>query len=374
MTLRCWIMGFMMCAGKDAEKALRTFRQRLGVAMTRFRDLCDDGRLPPSLRVWQATMCDNAKEDCTFLCGRHGLEDVPGSVAMTRFRDLCDDGRLPPSLRVWQATMATLQRAHGLTLQEGGEVVHRLAGTMPHPDLSWHLKARVAYAETLTLSMSVEMQFVAVAVDKQAVCTAADAQWQEGRDVLIMVMQHSKNLGATATLVSAQIALARHMQQAAINIFRKLSIASDLHLTAARRSTEVNLQQVLIKQAVNLANATLTVARTLRPSTTATPTANEKAARDVLEAAKRLETRQGQPPNQEETQAIYAALKAADPTLAGGGWYASSHMMRCPNGHAYFIGECGGATQESRCLECGAVIGGTGHRLAAGNTPASTAI
>lgn len=62
----------------------------------------------------------------------------------------------------------------------------------------------------------------------QAVCTAADAQWQEGRDVLIMVMQHSKNLGATATLVSAQIALARHMQQAAINIFRKLSIASDL--------------------------------------------------------------------------------------------------------------------------------------------------
>lgn len=57
----------------------------------------------------------------------------------------------------------------------------------------------------------------------------------------------------------------------------------------------MNLQQVLIKQAVNLANATLTVARTLRPSTTATPTANEKAARDVLEAAKRLETRQGQP-------------------------------------------------------------------------------
>ena len=47
-----------------------------------------------------------------------------------------------------------------------------------------------------------------------------------------------------------------------------------------------------------------------------------------------------------------------------GGWY------KCPKGHIYAIGECGGANQESKCPECGAVIGGTGHTLAAGNVHA----
>lgn len=32
-------------------------------------------------------------------------------------------------------------------------------------------------------------------------------------------------------------------------------------------------------------------------------------------------------------------------------------------GHVYMIGDCGGATVESRCPECNAAIGGSGHRL-----------
>ncbi|KAI6651709.1 NFX1-type zinc finger-containing protein 1 isoform b precursor [Oopsacas minuta] len=39
------------------------------------------------------------------------------------------------------------------------------------------------------------------------------------------------------------------------------------------------------------------------------------------------------------------------------GWY------RCPNGHLYGIGDCGGAVVEAKCNECGAKIGGTGHRV-----------
>ena len=39
------------------------------------------------------------------------------------------------------------------------------------------------------------------------------------------------------------------------------------------------------------------------------------------------------------------------------------HWYTCPNGHVYAIGECGGATQEGTCPECGARIGGTSHRL-----------
>ncbi len=47
------------------------------------------------------------------------------------------------------------------------------------------------------------------------------------------------------------------------------------------------------------------------------------------------------------------------------------HLFKCPNGHPFFIGECGGPTDESKCLECGERVGGQGHRLAAGNTAAS---
>ena len=45
-----------------------------------------------------------------------------------------------------------------------------------------------------------------------------------------------------------------------------------------------------------------------------------------------------------------------------GAWY------KCPQGHPYAVGECGGATQEGKCPECGGKIGGQNHRLAEGNT------
>ncbi len=41
---------------------------------------------------------------------------------------------------------------------------------------------------------------------------------------------------------------------------------------------------------------------------------------------------------------------------------------RCPQGHTYVIGECGGAMQAARCPECGSGIGGTGHTLDSTNT------
>ena len=44
--------------------------------------------------------------------------------------------------------------------------------------------------------------------------------------------------------------------------------------------------------------------------------------------------------------------------------------LRCPNGHAYVIGNCGGAMQRSRCPECGVTIGGGDHTLAQGNARA----
>ena len=46
-------------------------------------------------------------------------------------------------------------------------------------------------------------------------------------------------------------------------------------------------------------------------------------------------------------------------------WY------RCPNGHLYVVGECGGPMQESKCPECGQIIGGRNHIPANRNVAAN---
>ena len=43
------------------------------------------------------------------------------------------------------------------------------------------------------------------------------------------------------------------------------------------------------------------------------------------------------------------------------------HWFKCPNGHYYCIGECGGATEEGNCPDCGKRIGGQSHALRADN-------
>lgn len=47
------------------------------------------------------------------------------------------------------------------------------------------------------------------------------------------------------------------------------------------------------------------------------------------------------------------------------------HWFKCPNGHFYAIGECGGAMEEAKCIECKSSIGGSDHRLRSDNRFAS---
>lgn len=46
---------------------------------------------------------------------------------------------------------------------------------------------------------------------------------------------------------------------------------------------------------------------------------------------------------------------------------SQGHWYKCPRGHVYAIGECGGANEGGKCPECNAPIGGVSHRLAEGN-------
>ncbi|KAK3861791.1 hypothetical protein Pcinc_032265, partial [Petrolisthes cinctipes] len=47
------------------------------------------------------------------------------------------------------------------------------------------------------------------------------------------------------------------------------------------------------------------------------------------------------------------------------------HCYKCPKGHIYCIGECGGAMEESSCPHCHATIGGRKHKLRRDNSVAS---
>ena len=46
---------------------------------------------------------------------------------------------------------------------------------------------------------------------------------------------------------------------------------------------------------------------------------------------------------------------------------SKGHWFKCPNGHIYAIGECGGAMEKSKCPECKEDIGGSKHKLVEGN-------
>jgi len=51
------------------------------------------------------------------------------------------------------------------------------------------------------------------------------------------------------------------------------------------------------------------------------------------------------------------------------GFSHTGHFYKCPNGHTFTIGECGGAMERSICPECGAAIGGSSHNLLSTNRP-----
>ena len=64
-------------------------------------------------------------------------------------------------------------------------------------------------------------------------------------------------------------------------------------------------------------------------------------------------------------------IRKALPEMFKPGWGGASRIYECPNGHPYFIGNCGGAMQATHCPECGEPIGGGNHRVVQGNVAAS---
>lgn len=62
------------------------------------------------------------------------------------------------------------------------------------------------------------------------------------------------------------------------------------------------------------------------------------------------------------SKAMPSIVAALSTEVKHGSWF------KCPNGHPYVIGECGGAMEQAKCPECSATIGGLNHTPSAGNT------
>lgn len=86
---------------------------------------------------------------------------------------------------------------------------------------------------------------------------------------------------------------------------------------------------------------------------------------ELVEKAREIKHKFSDRGRKEELAKVIAAMGVIDGYDYGGSW--SSHWFQCPNGHPYFIGECGGAMEEGTCPDCGARVGGSGHRLLSTN-------
>mmetsp|Transcript_4606 Transcript_4606/g.10903 ORF Transcript_4606/g.10903 Transcript_4606/m.10903 type:complete len:1123 (-) Transcript_4606:447-3815(-) len=87
---------------------------------------------------------------------------------------------------------------------------------------------------------------------------------------------------------------------------------------------------------------------------------------DQITIAKELKKKIAESNDKAMREAI-AAMDAGQTNWNFGGGGASGHWYECPNGHPYFIGDCGGAMVTSRCFECKAQIGGSSHRVLGSN-------
>jgi hypothetical protein len=85
---------------------------------------------------------------------------------------------------------------------------------------------------------------------------------------------------------------------------------------------------------------------------------NAELTQEAIELKKKCE-------ENTELKEVLNAMNQVHGYNYGGGW--SSHWYECPNGHPYFIGECGRAMELGTCNECGEQIGGGGHHLLASN-------
>lgn len=130
---------------------------------------------------------------------------------------------------------------------------------------------------------------------------------------------------------------------------------------ALERGRSASLSDADMTTLVNRAHDQLHLARTIcneNPGQTAGMATEVSDAERMLREATFYE-----PVTNAEKAAVYAAMAQS--------FQGTGHWYYCVNGHPFTVGECGMPMQTSRCPQCGATVGGTDHRAAAGVTRAT---
>lgn len=144
--------------------------------------------------------------------------------------------------------------------------------------------------------------------------------------------------------------------QKALNSFKEaIAICDDTssyHLGAETRLSLVRLQLAWIgpeDQLVNILDEII-----MRPALQSFPELSKQAVKlkEQITAGNNMKL-------------IVDAMHVNDGYDYIGSW--SDHWYECPNGHPYFIGNCGQAMQTAKCVECGEEVGGSGHTLLSTN-------
>ncbi|CAH1264363.1 ZNFX1 [Branchiostoma lanceolatum] len=136
---------------------------------------------------------------------------------------------------------------------------------------------------------------------------------------------------------------------------------NDLNRELKRVHVEINLSILtndLDRHAVNLSqqeSKEIQVLQSLFYDGTFLSTEDLDVGKDILEDVRRRHPQLSALTTEQKAEIVKAI------GLGKGHWY------KCPNGHFYAIGDCGGANQGGRCPDCGRAIGGQNHALAAGN-------
>lgn len=173
---------------------------------------------------------------------------------------------------------------------------------------------------------------------------------------------------------------------------RLLELMGRAHVEMVKKTNDNSYEQAMncFRSAIDIAttseshfsNATirlkivgLMIRWTQQPGTGLCPEGNSHIewvlAREDIFPNLAAEARELKKKAEDTTQEVAEVVKAMG-VIAGYNYGTSwsSHWYECPNGHPYFIGECGGAMEQAQCIECGAVVGGQGHRLNATNRAA----
>jgi len=176
---------------------------------------------------------------------------------------------------------------------------------------------------------------------------------------------------STASRLAARAGL--YILRGKLELFR-FDILAERALLARHGLLDVSRRKELCAKAQKEASSTAAEVKTLesryvrnRPVTTMAEFKGERAWFDqhCREKGDKYVAEYNKLANHLLTESGYAPLSLQEKAdiVKAFGFSHRGHFYNCENGHTFVITECGGATQEARCPECNAPIGGSGHRL-----------